>query len=89
MCCLLKKLTENIFVLGANVVDDLTFSAKSLIIVVYYHKTCASLHNLDESMSVLSFEKDNLLSPTNICRTYILNTKQIRINCNSGKVQDD
>jgi len=32
--------------LGADVVDDLAFSVKYLIIVVYYHKTCASLHNL-------------------------------------------
>jgi hypothetical protein len=34
---------------------------------------CASLHDLDESMSVLCFEKDNLLSL--VCKTYILNTK--------------
>ena len=46
MCCLLK------FLLGANVVDDLALSVKSLMAVVNYHKTCASLHNLDESMSV-------------------------------------
>ena len=38
--------------LGANVVDDLALSVKSLMAVVNYHKTCASLHNLDESMSV-------------------------------------
>jgi hypothetical protein len=36
-----------------------------------------SLHDFDESMSVLNFEKDNLLSLTNVCKTYILNTKPI------------
>ena len=40
----------------------------------------ASLHELDESMSVLrfEFEKDNLLSLINVCKTYILNTKPIQ-----------
>jgi hypothetical protein len=75
--------------LKTNVVDDLAFSVKSLIIVVYYYKTCVSLHNLDESMSVLSVERDNLLSLTNVCKTYIQNTKQIRTNCISRKVWDD
>ena len=74
---------------GTNVVDDLVFSVKSLIIVFYYHEISASLHNLDEFMSVLSFEKDNLLSLTNVCKTYILNTKQIRTNCISRNVKDD
>ena len=34
-----------------------------------------SLYDLDESMSDLRFEKDNLLSLTKVCKTYILNTK--------------
>ena len=50
---------------------------------------CTSLHDLDESMSVLLFEKDKLMSLTNICKAYILNTKQIQTNCISGKVADD
>jgi hypothetical protein len=46
--------------------------------------------DLDESMSVLHFEKDNLLSHTKIWKTYILNTKHIRTNCEfSLKVWDD
>ena len=49
----------------------------------------ASLHDLDESMSVSCFERDNLLSLTNVCKTYILNKKQIRTNCISGKVRDN
>jgi hypothetical protein len=65
----------------------MTFSVKSLIIVVYYHKTCAGLHNLDESMSLLCFENDNLLSLTNVCKIYILNTKQIQTNCISRKYE--
>ena len=47
---------------------------------------CAIVHDLDESMSILCFEKDNLLSL--VCKTYILNTKQIQTNCISGKVRD-
>lgn len=61
----------------------------SLIIVVYYHKTCASIHNLEESMSVLRFEKNNLLSLTSVSKTYIPDAKQIKVSCISGKVQDD
>ena len=48
----------------------------------------ANLHDFDESMSVLCFEKDNLLSLTNVCQTHILNTKQIQTNCISRKVRD-
>ena len=118
-----KEVNWKYFLLGANVVDDLAFSVKSLIIVVYSHKTSvikcwyfkypnyfhtfffsswvviklwsltgfrrASLHDLDVSMSVLCFQKDNLLSLTNVCKMYILNTKQIRTNCISWKVWDD
>ena len=46
---------------------------------------CTSLHDLDESMSVLCFEIDNLLSLANVSKTFILNTKQIRTNCISRK----
>ena len=41
------------------------------------------------NLSVLRFEKDNLLSLTNVWKTYILNTKQIRTNCISAKVRND
>jgi len=37
----------------------------------------ASLPDLDESMSDLCFEKDNIVFLTNVCKMYILNTKQI------------
>ena len=75
--------------------------AMAILVVVYYHITGLSFalmnpniftslvlafHDLDEFMSVLCFEKDNLLSLTNVCKTYILNTKQNRTNCISGKV---
>jgi hypothetical protein len=46
-----------------------------------------SLHDLDESMSVLWFENDNLLSLSNACKTYFLTTKQIKKNCIFGKVK--
>ena len=49
----------------------------------------ASLHEPDESMSFLRFDKDNLLSLINVCKTYILNTKQIWTSNISGKFQDD
>jgi hypothetical protein len=49
----------------------------------------ASLHDLDVSMSVLCFQKDNLLSLTNVCKMYILNTKQIQKNCLLWTVWDD
>jgi hypothetical protein len=39
--------------------------------------------------SILCVEKDNLLSLTNICKTYILNTKQIQTNSISGNVRDN
>jgi hypothetical protein len=80
MCCLLKKLTENIL-LGANVVDDFAFSVNSLIIVLYYHKNVLVAPITVMSISVLSFETDNFLSlVTNVCKTYILNTKHIWTN---------
>ena len=75
--------------------------AMAILVVVYYHITGLSFalmnpniftslvlafHDLDEFMSVLCFEKDNLLSLTNVCKTYILNTKQIQIHCNSRKL---
>ena len=41
------------------------------------------------NLSILYFEKDNLLSLTNICKTYILNTKQIQTNSISGNVRDN
>ena len=43
-------------------------------------------------MSLCQFyalKKNNLLSFTNVCRTYILNTKRIWTICISGKVWDD
>jgi hypothetical protein len=40
----------------------------------------ASLPDLDESMSDLCFEKDNIVFLTNVCKMYILNTKQILTN---------
>jgi hypothetical protein len=57
-----KEVNWKYFLLGANVVDDLAFIVKSLIIVVCYHKTCVSLHNLDEPMPVFSFEIIDYLS---------------------------
>ena len=74
---MLKKLTEIIFLLGANVVDD------------HSYLNFITIKHVDEFMSVLCFEKDNLVSLTNVCKTYILNTKQIQTNFISRKVRDD
>ena len=40
----------------------------------------AVIHDLNESMLALLFEKDDLLFLTNACKIYILNTKQFRTN---------
>ena len=59
----------------------------SCVVIKFLSLTCfprANLRDLNESMSVLHFEKDNLLFLLqNFARqfTYILNTKQIPINC--------
>ena len=81
-----KEVNWTYFLLGANVVDDLAFIVKSLIIVACYHKTCVNLHNLDEPMPVFSFE---IYCLSHTFTTYILNKKQIQTNCISWKAWDD